>query len=1208
MIKLELINSNLKGWHFAADRGGTFTDLIALSPNLELFIEKILSNSPYYSDAACEGINRILLKSNLKNQEIESLKIGTTVATNSLLENNGSKVGLIINKGFEDLFLIGNQKRNELFNLNIKPKPIFFEKVIGISGRINSEGKEEEKIDFSEIDSSLMNLNESCECICVVLLHSWKNNIHEQEIINRYKHLGHKPIYLSSEISNLRQFLERGNTALIESFLSKPIQKYQNNLKRNLKKLKDPDVHIMQSSGGLVPLDKTTGIDSLLSGPVGGLKAMSFISKQLNIEEILGFDMGGTSTDVSRFHGDFHRKFTSNFKGHEFFSDRLDIETIASGGGSLLKFVNGRLQVGPDSAGSNPGPACYRNNGPLTLSDANLILGKLDPDFFPKIFGKNQNLALDFNASKTLFEKLSNKIKEQTGKYININELAHGFCKIAEFSMCRALKKVSVSRGYDLRKHSLLCFGGASAQHAASIASFLGINKVIIHPCSSILSAYGIFLSENLSRKSKSILRPFNRDTHTSIIDNFDSFFTKMFKIKINKNFLIKVFFDIRVSGRDSFLSIYGGNYEEFLNFKNLKINFLKRHFELYSFHPDEINLEFVNIRIEKSLNKYLFKENISPISNKLAMPIKFKEVFHSGIKIKVPVFKLEEISQNKQIGPALILNSLNTIWVPPDFNFYKNKYNYLILESNQLKTKNIKSDPISLEIFYKLFESIANQMGETLSQAAHSVNIKERQDFSCALFDIDGNLIANAPHVPVHLGSMGQTVKYIISKYEKIIDGQAYLINNPYCGGSHLPDLTLISPIFNNSKLVAFVANRGHHADIGGIRAGSMPPFSSSIEEEGICFSGEIIAQKNILMENLIINFLTKKPYPARNIKERISDLQAQLAANIKGISEFKNAINNFGIDSILLHMKLLRLNSADCLNKFIVNFLAENKKFEAFYSSHLDEGSKICLKTIIEINNKNMGSIIFDFSGSSDELNGNLNCPPAVCRAAILYCLRCLINEEIPLNDGFLNNVKIVIPEKSILNPSFGKAVVGGNVETSQRIVDTIFSCLNICASSQGTMNNFLFGDFNQEGKQYYETIGGGMGALKNIDGASASQVHMTNTKITDCEILEDRFKFLRLKEFSVRKNSGGSGKFKGGNGIIRHFHFKKAQEVSILSENRENGPRGLGAGNSGKAGKNILILEDGTKKLLGGKAEVHIMPGQEIRIETPGGGGFS
>ena len=1217
-------------WNFAVDRGGTFTDIVGFDPEGDLHTRKLLSISDAYQDAGIEGIRAILNLSpgdQLDSGKIGSIRIGTTVATNALLERKGASAALCITKGFEDLIAIGNGTRPELFNLKInKPQPIYSQ-VSGISEEIDASGTIFKEISTEAVEKALHEIRASgYENLAIVLKHSWINPQHEQIVarIAREK-AGFKHVVASHEVMPLINFLKRGQTTMIEAYLGPVLFSYA----EKLRKLAGPvKIEFMQSSGGLIGAADLHAKDTILSGPAGGVIGFGALSEQLGIAQSIGFDMGGTSTDVSRYDGSYNHVFESSVAGVPFYTDMLDVETVAAGGGSILSFDGERLLVGPESAGSNPGPACYGLNGPLAVTDANLLLGRIIPEFMPETFGKTRDKPLDKNIVIDKFTDLAATVNKATGLSYSPENLAEGYLKIANEIMCRAMKKISVSRGYDIRHHALICFGGAAPQHACDIARILGIKTIIVPPLSSVFSAYGIAVADRLERTAIAVMKLLNAQLleilgkkAQSETDNL----IKTFRKEENSiRLTTRIYLDLRPRGSDTWLSTFAASGRESVSFETMQVilsRFEKEYFRLFGFRPDADTIEVVNMRTEVSIASPVPEtelQSLNPRKLDHYQAVYAGRIWLSGAYRTAPVFDRAFLKPGHVLnGPAIIVDDQLTLLVQDGFDAVVDARRNIVLKDITgspaiRKVDDSESgipDPVMLEVFNNLFMNIAEQMGYTLSNTAHSVNMKERHDFSCALFDNKGRLVAHAPHIPVHLGAMEATVQHIIRENRKLMrEGDMYLANNPHQGGSHLPDITIVTPVFCGTKEPSYyLANRGHHADIGGITPGSMPPSSKTIDDEGIVVGSFLLVRKGQFRQKEVLGLLSSGNYPARNLSERLSDLKAQVAANNKGLTELQRMNESYGTAAVLRYMDFLRENAKHAMNRVLKKLAGEKGVFASSFSDFMDNGAQISVFLRVTAAEGKEPRIVVDFTGTSPQDAGNINAPRAVTTAAVLYTLRCLIDEDIPLNAGCMDPVTIIIPKGSLLCPSSSAAVAIGNVETSQRIVDVLLGALGKTAASQGTMNNLLFGKPDNSGSQYYETIPGGSGAAEGHDGASGVQIHMTNTRLTDPEILEHRFPEIEVTRFSFRQGSGGGGKWSGGNGVERALRFKVPMHVSVISERRETAPFGIKGGENGAKGENLLIRPDGTEISLGYRIDQVFKAGETVLIKTPGGGGY-
>tara|TARA_B100000686_G_scaffold89006_2_gene95684 strand:+ start:13837 stop:17466 length:3630 start_codon:yes stop_codon:yes gene_type:complete len=1203
------LDNNIKKkekWNFWIDRGGTFTDIVALDPKGIIYSKKILSRKNNSSeDAALKGINYFLKidNKNINSNNIHEVRMGTTVATNTLLTHKGEKTVLFITKGFKDALKIGDQSRPDIFARAIKINKPLYSKVYEIDERISKNGKELIKPNLNNIENMMKNaLNIGCKSAAIVLMHSWKYPKNEKLLEKLAKNLGFNYVICSHKTIPLIGLLGRGDTTVIDAYLTPKLNQYTSYF---AKKLNKTQLLFMKSSGGLSSYKNFKGKDAVLSGPAGGVIAAVEINKSnKEYSGIIGIDMGGTSTDVFHYKDEYERSNENNVAGNKIKVPMLKINTIASGGGSIISFDGQKITVGPESAGAFPGPACYGHRGPATITDCNLILGRIQSSNFPKIFGKSENKALDIDASKLALKKITNNILKKTKKNINIYDLAEGSLNIAIENMSNAIKNISIEKGHDIKNHVLVGYGAAAAQHLCYIAESLNMKNILIHEFAGVLSAYGMGLAQLKSIKNKTVELDFHKN-FKNIKSIFKSLRNKAIK-DIKKNgqlidenkILITNKINIKYEGTESSILI------EYLN-KNLcekefKIKYKKR----FGFLHLNRKLIIDSAEIEATYSNKN-KINIKP-KNNLKKIKKFNrtcDAYTNKKRLKINYYNREDLQKENTVnGPAIIFEKTSTIYI-------KNNWRAIILNSNQIKLKKILHkkekiitdslpNPIQLEIFNNMFMSIAEEMGTVLKNTAYSINIKERLDFSCALFDNKGGLIANAPHIPIHLGAMSESIKYVIKKNKtNMNDGDSFIHNNPYHGGTHLPDITIITPIFiNKSKIPNFyVASRAHHSDIGGITPGSMPAMSKHINEEGAVFNGEKIVYKGKLNENKINKIFKNNDFPARDVNTNMADLSAQLAAANTGKNNVKKMIKKYGLYTVNNYMKHVKNNAKESIQKILT------KLNNGSFKHKMDNGSVINLK--IQINKDNR-SAIFDFSGTSKQTLDNFNTPKAVTRSAILYVLRTLIKDKIPLNDGCMEPIKILIPNNSLLNPKYPAPVVAGNVETSQSIVDIINGALKVQAACYGTMSNFTFGN---KYFGYYETICGGEGASKNHNGVDSIQCHMTNTRLTDPEILELRYP-IKIKNFGVRKNSGGKGKFNGGNGTIREIEFLQKMTAVILSNRRIIKPFGIKGAKPGLTGENILFKKDKLKPITLNSCEtILVKKGDIITIKTPGGGGY-
>lgn len=1251
---------------FCIDRGGTFTDIYAEIPGQsEGRVMKLLSVDPSnYDDAPIEGIRRILEEftgkkiprtSKIPTDKIEWIRMGTTVATNALLERKGERIALCVTKGFRDLLQIGNQARPNIFDLTVSKPSNLYEEVIEVDERVELVMDEDASAHSSasvvkgvsgELVKVVKPLNEESlkpllkgllekgiSCLAVVLMHSFTYPQHEVIVEKLAVSLGFRHVSLSSALTPMVRAVPRGLTASVDAYLTPVIKEYLSGFISKFDEgLGKVNVLFMQSDGGLAPESRFSGHKAVLSGPAGGVVGYSqTIFGHETKKPLIGFDMGGTSTDVSRYAGSFEHVLETQIAGAIIQAPQLDINTVAAGGGSKLKFQFGAFRVGPESVGAHPGPVCYRKGGELAVTDANLILGFVIPDYFPSIFGPKEDQPLDIKATREEFEKLAKQInsyrksQDQSAKDMTVEEIAQGFVNVANETMCRPIRQLTEMKGHETRNHALACFGGAGPQHACAIARSLGMREVLIHRFCGILSAYGMGLADVIEEAQEPYSVVYNLES-VQEASRREAYLLKQVKQKLQdqgfkeENITTETYLNLRYEGTDTAIMVKKRINEDG-SAGDYTVEFVKLFQQEYGFKLQNRNILVCDVRIRGiGVTNILKQQALERALEAPKVDGHYKVYFETGWH-DTPLFKLEDLGYGHVMpGPAIIMNGNSTVIVEPNCKAIITKYGNIKIEiestSSMVKVSEKVADVVQLSIFNHRFMGIAEQMGRTLQRTSISTNIKERLDFSCALFGPDGGLVANAPHVPVHLGAMSSTVQWQLSYWgDNLHEGDVLVTNHPCAGGSHLPDITVITPVFDNGKLVFFVASRGHHAEIGGITPGSMPPFSKSIWEEGAAIKAFKLVEKGIFQEEGIIKLLkfpccdeSVHSIPGtRRLQDNLSDLRAQVAANQRGISLIKELIEQYGLDTVQAYMTYVQVNAEEAVREMLKSVAAtvsakrvDRDSLIIEEEDYMDDGSMIHLKLSIDLEK---GEAVFDFSGTSPEVYGNWNAPEAVTAAAVIYCLRCLVNVDIPLNQGCLAPVKIHIPSGSFLSPSDKAAVVGGNVLTSQRITDVILTAFQACACSQGCMNNLTFGD---DTFGYYETIGGGSGAGPTWDGTSGIQCHMTNTRMTDPEIFEQRYPVV-LHEFGLRENSGGAGIHRGGDGLVREIEFRRPVVVSILSERRVHAPRGLKGGEDGAQGINYLITKDKRRMYLGGKNTVKARAGEILQILTPGGGGW-
>ncbi len=1201
-------------WQFWVDRGGTFTDIVARHPDGHLSTHKLLSDNPsQYEDAALEGIRRMLgLASDapIPGEQLAAVKMGTTVATNALLERKGDPTVLFITRGFKDALRIGYQARPRIFDLHIQLPELLYSKVVEVNERLHADGTVEQELD---LELSRQQLNEAYEqgyrAIAIVLLHGYRYHQHEQQLASLAREIGFTQVSVSHEVSPLMKLVGRGDTTVVDAYLSPILRRYVNRVASELDGVR---LMFMQSNGGLTAADQFQGKDSVLSGPAGGIVGMARTAAAVGAEQLIGFDMGGTSTDVSHYNGEFERTFETVVAGVRLRAPMMNIHTVAAGGGSIVYFDGARMRVGPDSAGAFPGPAAYRNGGPLTITDCNVMLGKLQPEYFPAIFGPNADQTLDLATVQEKFTAVAEQIKQATGQEQSAIAVAEGFIQIAVANMANAVKKISIERGYDVSRYTLVSFGGAGGQHACLVADALGMQRALIHPFAGVLSAYGMGLADIRAMRESAIETVLDTQQLAVCAAKLEEL-AQSAQAEVAAQGIEQAHIQthqrahLRYQGTDSALMVEYGDVE------SMRSAFEASYQQRYSFlMPDKsiiieaVSVEAVGTSGEQVAPSASVPEQAAPAA------LAHGQLYSSGHSHHTPVYQRKHLQPGTRlIGPAIVFDDNGTTIIEPEWALEVLEQGELLLSRHVARQQRhaigTEADPVMLEIFNNLFMSIAEQMGATLANTAFSVNIKERLDFSCALFDAQGNLIANAPHMPVHLGSMGESIKTVITKNQgRMRAGDSYVLNDPYNGGTHLPDITVVTPVFDDQgqDILFFVASRGHHADVGGITPGSMPPNSHNIIEEGVLIDNFKLVENGRMREPELRELLASGPYPARNVEQNIADLRAQIAANEKGVHELRRMVGMFGLDVVHAYMQHVQDNAEEAVRQ-VIGVLQDGQ-----FRYELDSGAVIQVQVKVD---RNARSASIDFSGTSAQLGDNFNAPSAVCMAAVLYVFRTLVNDDIPMNAGCLKPISVHIPEGCMLRPHYPAATVAGNVETSQCVTDALYGALGVMAAAQGTMNNFTFGN---EQYQYYETIAGGSGAgylrtpgsdtVTAFAGTDVVQTHMTNSRLTDPEILEWRYPVL-LEEFSIRADSAGQGAQPGGHGGIRRLRFLEPMTASILSNRRRIAPYGLAGGHSGQPGRNYVVRQNGETQELGSTDSTSMQAGDVFVIETPGGGGY-
>jgi 5-oxoprolinase (ATP-hydrolysing) len=1253
-------------WDFWIDRGGTFTDIIGVRPDGGVVPHKLLSENPEaYSDAAVQGIRDLLgLKAGqpIPAGAIGEVRMGTTVATNALLERRGDRVLLLITRGFRDALRIAYQARPDIFAKEILLPEQLYERVVEVDERVRADGCVERLLDLAvlkpEIDRARA---DGIDAVAIVFMHAWKYPEHEQAVASVCHKAGFSQVSVSHEVSPLVKLVGRGDTTVVDAYLSPILSRYVQRVARELGIISPPSglpaispsrgeigqsptpklpisplegemagrpegggsvsprLMFMMSSGGLTAAEMFQGKDAILSGPAGGVVGMVETAKLAGFDKVIGFDMGGTSTDVAHYDGAFERAFDTEVAGVRIRAPMMRIHTVAAGGGSILHFEAGRFRAGPDSAGANPGPACYRRGGPLAVTDANVMLGKLQPDFFPAIFGPGQDEKLDAGIVREKFAALAAEI----GDGRSPEAVADGFVTIAVDNMANAIKKISVQRGYDVTGYLLNCFGGAGGQHACLVADALGMQAVLIHPFSGLLSAYGIGLSSVFATRSQGLLKLLADESFPAICEMIETLRRAVVEELAAQGVAesavaARPVLHIRYDGTDTALPI---PFED-RSLETARTAFEAAHKAQFGFVYDDKPMIIEAVAVEGSdRSGRVHAEPESQLEELAATPSEVRKIFTEGAWHEAGIHRREALKPGHRIaGPALVIESHQTIVVEPGWQAEITARNHVLLRRAEAKKRaaalGTAADPVMLEVFNNLFMSIAEQMGVTLQNTAYSVNIKERLDFSCAVFDSAGALVANAPHMPVHLGSMDRSVETIIRlNAGSIRPGDVFALNAPYNGGTHLPDITVVTPVFETSelpisplvgeigqppKILFWVAARGHHADVGGTAPGSMTPLATTVDEEGVLFDNFRIVEAGRFRETALHDLLTDHPYPARNPPQNIADLKAQIAANEKGVAELRKMVAHFGLPVVQAYMGHVQDNAAESVRR-VVERLPDRSQYE--YPT--DTGQVIRVKITAD---RERREATVDFSGTSPVMKNNFNAPEPVARAAVLYAFRVMVEDNIPMNAGCLRPINIIIPDGCMLRPAYPAAVVAGNVETSQHVTNAIFGAMGALANAQGTMNNLTFGNRKY---QYYETICSGSPAGRMNDGrgfagTSGVHTHMTNSRLTDPEVLELRFPVL-LEDFHIREGSGGKGRWSAGDGTQRTIRFLERMECAILSSHRNRPPRGLDGGGDGQAGSTVVRRSDGRIDTLKACDQTVLDAGEAVILTTPTPGAF-
>ena len=1211
-------------WDFWIDRGGTFTDVIGRRPDNTLVAHKLLSEQPNaHRDAAVQGIRDLLGLAPgvpIPPGAIGAVKMGTTVATNALLERKGERTLLLITKGFRDALKIGYQARPKIFARQIIKPQMLYERVVEVDERLRADGTVEATPDLDELRGKLSAARaDGINAVAIVFLHSYRYPEHERRVAALARELGFAQVSVSHELSPLVKLVGRGDTTVVDAYLSPIIRDYVAKVAAELEpamqsaapglRAQRTLLMFMMSSGGLTMANLFQGKDAILSGPSGGVVGMAETGREAGFEHLIGFDMGGTSTDVSHFDGEYERAFETEIAGVRMRAPMMLIHTVAAGGGSILHFDGARLRVGPDSASANPGPKCYRRGGPLALTDANVMAGKLIADFFPKIFGPQQNEPIDAAAVRIAFAQLAGEI----GDGRSAEDVADGFIKIAVENMANAIKKMSVQRGYDVTRYVLNCFGGAGGQHACLVADALGMTKVLIHPFSSLLSAYGMGLADIRATRQHAIEEPFGDAALAAILAIGNRLAAEARNEVIGQGVRedavsVHVRVHVRYAGTDTALLVPGfmikadGKRTD-VSLAQVQSAFETAHKSRFGFIDDNKELVAEAVSIEAIGGGAKFTQPELPLTaSPLPPPARCAQFYSGGRWHAAEIFLRGQLSPGHKVrGPAILIEPHQTIVVEDGWQAAITAKNHLLLERvvplERQSAIGTAADPVMLEVFNNLFMSIAEQMGVSLQNTAYSVNIKERLDFSCAIFDADGTLVANAPHMPVHLGSMDRAVETIIRENkDRIAPGDVYVINAPYNGGTHLPDITVCTSVFDQAQreILFWVASRGHHADVGGISPGSMSPNATTIEQEGVYIDNFKLVDRGHFRERELYALLDGAKFPARNALQNVNDMKAQIAANEKGVQELHEMVEQFTLPVVQAYMQHVQDNAAESVRRVI------DRLHDSAFEYEMDQGTFIRVRITVD---KERREATVDFTGTSPQQDSNFNAPEPVTRAAVLYVFRVMVDDDIPMNAGCLRPINIIIPKRSMLSPEYPAAVVAGNVETSQAVTDCLFGALGALAAAQGSMNNLNFGD---DKYQYYETICSGSPAGPGFHGTDAVHTHMTNTRLTDPEVLEFRYPVL-LEDFHIRPGSGGRGKWHAGDGVRRTIRFLERMDCTILSGHRRVPPFGLAGGQPGQVGENWVRRDDGRMEKLAGCDETVIDAGEAVIIQTPTAGGY-
>ena len=1198
-------------WDFWIDRGGTFTDVIGRAPDGGLHARKVLSENPgAYRDSAVHGIRLLLglgAGDPIPTGLVGEVRMGTTVATNALLERRGERTGLLVTRGFRDALAIGYQARADIFAKRVRKPELLYAAVAEVTERVLADGTIEAALNEDEVRAGLEALRDAgCRAVAVVFMHAYRFPLHEARAAALARAAGFSQVSASHEVSPLVKLVGRGDTTVVDAYLSPILGRYVDQVEAELGPESGARVMFMMSSGGLTAASLFRGKDAILSGPAGGVVALAQTGREAGFGQVIGFDMGGTSTDVAHYDGVYERAFETEVAGVRMRAPMMLIHTVAAGGGSILHYDGARVRVGPDSAGADPGPACYRRGGPLTVTDANVMVGKLSPELFPAIFGPGQDQPLDADAVRAGFEALADRI----GDGRSPEAIAEGFLTIAVANMAEAIKKISVQRGYDVTRYVLNAFGGASGQHACLVADALAMTRVLIHPFSGLLSAYGMGLADVRAVRQRALEVPLDAGVPALVAEAAAPLAAETAAEVAGQGvpaetIVVELRAQVRYAGTDNALEVPAGRAEGGArpappDAAAMRAAFEASHRARFGFVDATKPLVVEALVVEAIGGGGAAEAPAAALAPRPApRAAEHRRVFAGGAWREAGVFRREDLAPGDAVpGPALIIEPNQTVVVEAGWQAGLTARDHLVLERvvpvERRRALGTEADPVMLEIFNNLFMSIAEQMGVTLQNTAYSVNIKERLDFSCAVFDRHGALVANAPHMPVHLGSMDRSVEAVIRQNPGIRPGDAFALNAPYNGGTHLPDITVCTPVFEGDELLFWVASRGHHADIGGTAPGSMSPDARTIEEEGVYIDNLRVVADGLFQEEALVALLTEAKYPVRNVVQNVNDLRAQLAANAKGVAELRRVVDAFGLPVVEAYMGHVQDNAAESVRRVV------DRLKDSDFTLEMDQGCAIRVRITVD---REAREATVDFTGTSPQRDDNFNAPEPVTRAAVLYVFRVMVEDQIPMNAGCLRPIRVVIPEHSMLSPRHPAAVVAGNVEVSQAVTNCLFGALGALAAAQGTMNNLTFGN---DRHQYYETICSGAPAGPGFDGAPGVHTHMTNSRLTDPEILETRFPVV-LEDFHIRQGSGGKGRWRAGDGTSRTIRFLERMDLALLSGHRRVPPFGMAGGEPGEVGRNLVRRRDGRVESLGGCAQTTLEAGEAVTVVTPTGGGF-